>query len=166
MNFSNVFAIPLILLLFYSNDVKSQQAVLTSGGEAQLGIGSVSIGQVFYTYHSGTDGDVIFGVQQPFDDKKGRGHESKALIKDGLTQGLDIKVYPNPSSTNSTLVVNSDNYTSYSYRIIDPMGSVIQRSSITSTETQINLYMLPSGVYFIQIFENHQLLKNLKLIKL
>mgnify|MGYP003647362234 CR=1 FL=1 len=57
----------ILSVLFASNSVLSQEAISTSGGEAVGSGGSVSytIGQVFYSSLSGSNGKLTEGVQQP-----------------------------------------------------------------------------------------------------
>lgn len=70
-------------------------------------------------------------------------------------------VFPNPSSGTFTLQV--ENYKNASVKITDLLGNTVFETSITKQNTTIDLNVA-EGIYFYQVKNNSQLLKNGKII--
>ena len=85
--------------------LSSQETVITTGGEATGagGTASYSIGQVFFTTVTGTNGSIMQGVQQPYE-------ISITLGEGETTVNLEISVYPNPTTDRLTLKTNDNNF--------------------------------------------------------
>jgi len=66
-----------------------------------------------------------------------------------------LRVYPNP--TKGELIINSEQLTMNNVEVFDVMGRQVQRfefnvsSSNPNPQTEINISVLPTGVYFIRI---------------
>lgn len=93
----------IITLGFYLTSLQAQKAILTSGGEASGNTGtlSYSIGQVVYQVHTGSNGSVAEGVQQPFEIQEVTGIENVFGVN------LTISTFPNPVVENLTLSVEN-----------------------------------------------------------
>jgi len=60
-----------------------------------------------------------------------------------------IQLYPNP--TDGLLNIDIDNFVTADFVITDLLGKVVLKSSITKTNTQVDLSNLSNGVYIISI---------------
>jgi len=80
-------------------------------------------------------------------------------IENNLTADL-ISVYPNPAV--NTITIDVENYESYTLEIIDLTGKSIQRNKLT--QTKIDVSSIENGIYFLNIFENNELVKTQKVI--
>jgi len=80
-------------------------------------------------------------------------------IENNLTADL-ISVYPNPAV--NTITIDVENYESYTLEIIDLTGKSIQRNKLT--QNKIDVSSIENGIYFLNIFENNELVKTQKVI--
>jgi hypothetical protein len=104
-------------LLFATQLIYSQQTVPTSGGDATGtgGSSSYSVGQIVYTTHTGSNGDISQGVQQSY--------EIFTLSNASLsTVNLTATTYPNPTSDYVVLAISDINLTDLSYALYDIQG--------------------------------------------
>lgn len=67
-----------------------------------------------------------------------------------MTHGDELSIYPNPAS-NRIWLNNFNSVLQKDYQIIDPTGKVIDRGTIAAEEASIDVALLPTGVYFLQI---------------
>ena len=159
------FKIILILLLFGMKVLSAQEAVKASGGEASDERGSVSysIGQVFYTTNTGSNGSSTEGVQQPFE------IYVITAIEDHTGINLMTSAYPNPVTNFITLKVDKSDATKLFYYLYDFSGKLIENKKIRGNETQINMNKLVSETYLLKIVErkrsNSREIKTFKIIK-
>ena len=95
----------LLLGLGGATSLQAQETVTTAGGEASGsgGTASYTVGQVFYTTQTGTNGNTVAqGVQQPFEISVVTGiPEAKGI-------NLSVSAYPNPAT--DYLTVKVENY--------------------------------------------------------
>lgn len=135
--------------------VHSQNAVVGAGGNA-TGTGgkvSYSIGQIAYTYASGSNGSVSQGVQQPF--------EISTLGVDNFPSiTLEITVYPNPTSNNITLKIAGFSTYNLVYQLIDVAGKQITYEKVSNSETSISMENLNSSIYFLQVIASNEAISN------
>jgi hypothetical protein len=149
----------LLLFCFLISKVHSQNSVIVAGGDA-IGTGgkvSYSIGQIAYTYASGTNGSVNQGVQQPFE-------ISTLGIDDFPNITLEMTVYPNPT-TNFVSLKISELSNNLSFQLFDISGKLISNKKISDLETQISFDNLNAAIYLIQIIDNNKTIKTFKIIK-
>jgi hypothetical protein len=149
-----------LLFGFLIPKVHSQNAVVVSGGDA-TGTGgkvSYSIGQIAYTYASGSNGSVSQGVQQPF--------EISTLGTDEFpTITLEMNVYPNPTTSNVTLKIGDFSTENLSFQLFDIAGKQIYESEISTSETSIIMENLTASIYFLNIIDANKTIKTFKIIK-
>lgn len=150
----------LMLVLFCLPKLMAQQTIAASGGNAtgSGGTSSYSIGQLSYSSTTGATGSVNQGVQQPF--------EIVTLGNDDFPEiQLTMSVYPNP--TTAFVNLNIPNYAleNVQYQLFDINGKQILSQRVTTSETQIQMENLASGIYLINILDNNQVLKTFKIIK-
>ena len=150
----------LFLFIFISS--YSQKNTVVSGGMAtgSSGSSSYSIGQIDYKTQISTSGFVSQGVQQPFEvivlDVT---HVDKPLV--------NIFVYPNPTKDIATIDFKDYlEWENLKYILVDINGKIIQKNKeITDNNTNIDISVLPLGIYFLNITTNEKLLKTFKIIK-
>ena len=138
----------------------AQTSVNASGGDVGSATGSLSysVGQVFQETVIAGNNSIIQGVQQPF--------EITTLGVDNFASiTVEMKVYPNPTS--SILFLNFADFAkrSSSYELFDTSGKMIRNAKIQSKESQIDLQQSPSGIYILKVSAENVVLKTFKIIK-
>lgn len=149
-----------LLFGFLFPKVYSQNAIVVSGGDATGSGGKVSysVGQIAYTYASGSNGSVSQGEQQPF--------EISTLGVDNFpTITLEMSLYPNPTTTNATLKIQNLDSENFTYQLFDVTGKQISESKISNSETQINMESFNAAIYFLEVKNQNKTIKNFKIIK-
>lgn len=148
------------LLLFCIIGVQSQETIPVSGGDAtgSDGTSAYSIGQIVYTTHTGLDGSLAQGVQQPYE----------ISVIDGIEEAnginLELLVYPNPTNDFLNLVIE-DNNELLSYQLYDINGQIIHKEKIIGIETTIMMEFLVPGNYLLIVFDDEKVIKTFKIIK-
>ena len=118
---------------------------------------SYSVGQVFQETVIAGNNSIIQGVQQPF--------EITTLGVDNFASiTVEMKVYPNPTS--SILFLNFADFAkrSSSYELFDTSGKMIRNAKIQSKESQIDLQQSPSGIYILKVSAENVVLKTFKTV--
>lgn len=151
----------IIILIFSFCSVEAQQAISTSGNEANGsgGKASYSIGQIVYTSNTGSNGSVIQGVQQPY--------EISIVLDTEEVKGiiLHLTVYPNPTSDVLNLKVENYEFEKLNYQLCDVNGRVYLDNTTTDNETKIEIGNLPQAIYFLKIINENKEIKTFKIIK-
>jgi alpha-tubulin suppressor-like RCC1 family protein len=62
-----------------------------------------------------------------------------------------ITLFPNPSSDNITINLNTDNYQTFRYRLIDMSGKLIMENNILEPNFKIDVSHYPKGIYLLLI---------------
>lgn len=150
-----------LLLQFLLIDLHGQSAFTTSGGIIASSDGSAtySIGQVFYTDKSGTNGSLTEGVLHAYD------ITDISAINNHHKINLSVSVYPNPTTDFLTLSIESPENENLSYSIYDISGVLIGSETILSERTTIDMAKLKPATYLIKLTENNQEIKTYKVIK-
>ncbi len=67
--------------------------------------------------------------------------------------GINIlKIFPNPAHEKLSLIISDSQNLNYKYRILNTNGiEVVATSKITESQTEIDLKLLMSGIYFLEI---------------
>lgn len=73
---------------------------------------------------------------------------SSALSTDEFTSLNDVKIYPNPSTTDELNILAKD-YDNLDYSIVTILGQEVQKGVVNSN--QINVSRLSTGTYFLQL---------------
>ena len=153
----------LLVLTFSLSVATAQEGINATGGDASGsgGSASYSIGQVFYQTHTGTNGSVAEGVQQPYEISVVTGIEEKEI-------NLAISAYPNPTTDYLTLQVGASttlNIHTMSYQLYDMNGKILQSNKIAGNDTSIIMSNLVPSTYFVRVMEGNKELKTFKIIK-
>ncbi|HOU97999.1 MAG TPA: T9SS type A sorting domain-containing protein [Bacteroidales bacterium] len=140
--------------------VFSQQAILTSGGDANQGSGSISysVSQINCKTHSGIEGSVAEGVQQPYEISVIDNFESETIQ-------MNISVFPNPTVHILNLKIEDADFSDLNFKLFDLNGNQINGKKITSSDTQLNFSNLASSTYYLRIYHGERQVKAFKIIK-
>lgn len=140
--------------------LNAQNGIVSSGGEVTNSSGSVaySIGQPFYSTITNGNVTVQEGLQQVFE-------ISQTLSIKDVNLKLELIAFPNP--TTDVLNINTDvnNYKNLSYKFYNVSGQTINEGIMKSNKTSLATNNLDTGVYFLNILENNQLIKTFKILK-
>ncbi len=149
----------LSLLLTGSLSLHAQTATLSAGGEAKGTNGSVSysIGQVAYTSVSTSNGSVSQGVQQTYK------ISSVGLLLTDID--FSLSVFPNPTMNLITLEVGKYANQALNYVLIDGAGKQIQTSKIIDKQTNIDMNMLPTATYVMEVYQENKKIQSFKILK-
>ncbi len=79
-----------------------------------------------------------------------------------ISNANKIDLYPNPASGQLYFTMPEHNYSSYT--ITNSLGAFIASNEITNIQTNINICMLPSGLYFIT-FKGKDTIQTMKFFK-
>ena len=148
------------MLSFGITAAQAQQSTNASGGDASGsgGSASYSVGQVVYTTHTGSTGEVAQGVQQPYEISVVTGLEEKQI-------SLNLQAYPNPTSDYLTLNVGNLELSNLNFQLFDLGGKIIESKKITNTTETFRMENLPNANYLLKVFNNDKEVKTFKIIK-
>lgn len=153
----------LLLLGIGLTEIQAQETISPTGGNASGSGGSVSytFGQIVYTTHTGTNGFVVQGVQQPYE------ISSVTAIEETNAISLYCTAFPNPTSGTLILKIASTPFSnrSLSYQLYDMSGRLLENKKIKSNETSIGMKNLASATYFLKVIEGNKEIKTFKIIK-
>jgi hypothetical protein len=153
--------ITLVLLSLWLTGLHAQEGIIATGVNITGIGGSVcySIGQVFYSTSTGTNGSVAQGVSQPFE----------ISIVSGIDETLNISfqcsVYPNPASNFLTLKFENLKSANLSYQIYDLRGKLLALKQVVANETIIDMSDLSPATYFLRIIQDNKEMKVFKINK-
>lgn len=151
----------LFLFVFSNNQIFAQESVNTSGKDVTGTGGTVnySVGQIVYTTHSGTNGSLAQGVQQPY--------EISVVTALEETKGITLSflVYPNPTTDFIMLRVENYSTENLTYLLYDVNGKSIENKKMENRESTIPMESLATGTYFLKVTEGNKDIKTFKIIK-
>ncbi len=138
----------------------AQNGVVSAGGFATGTGGSVSYstGQIANSFASGSNGSVAEGLQQPFEISTLGNDDFPSII-------LEMKVYPNPTTSNVILKISDFSTENLVYQLFDVAGKQIANEKIINSETHINMTSLNVAIYFLEVKNQNKTIKNFKIIK-
>ncbi|MFT6337942.1 MAG: hypothetical protein ACJATI_004709 [Halioglobus sp.] len=119
------------------------------------------------SYDNGLDGNSLINVN----DKKSDSQSSQ--LRQDIDENriakdiLDVQIYPNPTSSITTLKITGDSYDILETRIYNSYGALIKEDIMPRREDgiyKINLSNIDSGIYIIQIKSDHLLLSSEKIV--
>ena len=141
--------------------LQAQTSINATGGNASGsgGSSSYSVGQVAYQTHTGTNGSVAQGVQQPFE------ISVVTAIEEAKGINLSVSAYPNPTTDYLTLEVKEFELSNMSFQLYDMSGKLLQNEKITGNQTSIVMSNLVPATYFVKVTESNKEVKTFKIIK-
>ncbi len=148
----------MFLLLFVAGSATAQTVISANGGTATVAGTQVSwtIGEpVTATISDGTT-----TLTQGFQQSK----LTVTAINDIQITGVEIKVYPNPTSDYITVHFSKvmENPT---YLLFDLSGRLIEQKNIESTDAKIDMTRYAGGSYILKLNSGQQPLQSFKIIK-
>ncbi len=150
-----------IILALGLTGLQAQESVTVTGRDATGSGGSVSysVGQVVYQTHTGTNGSVSEGVQQPY--------EISVVTAIDETQGINLSVSAYPNPINDYLTLNVDDFESsiLSYQLYDIRGKLLRSKRITGKQTTISMSNLVHGTYLVKVIHSEKEIKIFKIVK-
>jgi hypothetical protein len=145
----------------YGTAIRAQNSIPATGGNATGAGGTVSytIGQVVYTSVSGANGNVLQGVQVPY--------EISVITAIEKTEDifLEMSVYPNPANSYVTLKVAQYNTDDLKFTLYDVNGLLLQVKKVDGNETLIQLGNMLPGTYLLKVTDQNKEIKTFKIIK-
>ena len=152
---------PVLILALSLSTVSAQESVNATGGNAsgEGGSANYSVGQVVYTTHTGANGSVTQGVQQPYE------ISVVTAIDEAKSINLSVSAYPNPTTDYLTLSIDELEISTMSYHVYDVTGKLIQSEKITGNHTTIGMNNLVPATYFVKVIQGNQEVKTFKIIK-
>ena len=149
----------LALLCMNTFFVFGQESVNTSGGDISSSTGAVSysVGQSIYGIVNGTGGSMTQGVQQPY----------KVVVSNVGDVGVEINLSILPNPTSDFLHLTFEEYINYkaSFQLIEGRGNIIQKALVQNMVTSLDLSALASGIYYLQVATESEIIKSFKIIK-
>jgi hypothetical protein len=151
----------LVTFAFSLSTVSAQESVNATGGNASGsgGSASYSVGQVAYQTHTGTNGSVSEGVQQPFE------ISVVTAIEEAKGINLTVSAYPNPTTDYLTLEVKEFELSNLHFQLYDMNGKLLQSEKITGNQTSIVMSNLVPTTYFVKVIQGNKEVKTFKIIK-
>ncbi len=152
---------PVLILAFSLSTVSAQESFNATGGNAsgEGGSANYSVGQIIYTTHTGANGSVTQGVQQPYE------ISVVTAIDEAKGINLSVSAYPNPTTDYLTLSIDELEISTMSYHVYDVTGKLIQSEKITGNHTTIGMNNLVPATYFVKVIQGNQEVKTFKIIK-
>lgn len=151
----------LLTFSFSLSTLMAQESVNATGGNASGSGGSAnySVGQLMYQTHTGTNGSVAEGVQQPYEISVVTGIEQANGIN------LTVKAYPNPVIDYLILEVKDFELSDLSFQLFGLNGRLLQSEKITESQTNIVMSSLAPAIYFVRVIQGNKEVKAFKIIK-
>lgn len=148
----------IILSVFSISILHAQAVVLAAGLDASAANGfvSYSVGQTTYL-EKGT-GQVLEGVQQPYEIITLTTFENSSEL-------TGILLYPNPFIDYLYLDFTSNNFKGSEYQLFDAQGKLVKKDKISQSKSELNFSSIPSAMYIIRITQNGENIKTFKIIK-
>jgi hypothetical protein len=151
----------LLTFSFSLSTLVAQESINATGGNAEGsgGSASYSVGQLMYQTHTGTNGSVAEGVQQPFEISVVTGIEQANGIN------LTVMAYPNPTTDYLMLDVMDFELSALSFQLFDLNGRLLQSKKIIDSQTRIVMSSLAPAIYFVRVIQGNKEVKTFKIIK-
>ena len=156
---------PLIIILLItlapSGSLPAQEVILSGGGDAGMGTGSISfsVGQIAYGFNTGTNGFVIEGAQQPFELQYHIG------INETVANPYQFTVFPNPTDNDVILKTGAGQTDLLTCQVYNMNGFLLLNLRIDRPEAVISLRDLAPAAYTLTISENEHALKSFLIIR-
>lgn len=149
-----------LFLVSFSIQVSGQETLNTSGTNMSGTAGNItaSLGQVFYDTTSSSVGNIVAGVQQPY--------EITTTLGVDITEiSLNLTVFPNPTTDILNLKMGFKDYDKYRYDLFDSSGKLLTSKPILQAQTQITMTSYPATIYLLKISKDGKVIKIFKVLK-
>lgn len=140
---------------------KAQQTVCATGGDTHgNGTISFSVGQPFYIVSDNNNGSLAPGVQQAYL------ITTIETATSEIAPLISMKVFPNPTTDLLTLSIDNETAQRLHYTLTDDNGRSLEKSSVESSITKIDMSRYTPSVYFINVFCGKSRLQTFKIVKI
>ncbi|MBN2730348.1 MAG: T9SS type A sorting domain-containing protein [Bacteroidales bacterium] len=149
----------LFITTIFSIAVNAQELVSNSGAYFSNSSGSLawSVGEaVIATISDGTD-----TLTQGF-------HQSKFIftdISESQLEGISVSVFPNPTTENISIEIESADLKGFSYTLLDQHGKLLRNKEITDKITEVDMLNHPAATYFVSVYKDGISVKTIQIIK-
>jgi hypothetical protein len=139
----------------------SQSSIQAAGGDAQSDTVSLSytIGSTMYSNFIGNEGNVIEGIQQPYEIFIVNSTESSSGIL------LSCSAYPNPVKDLLTLQIENYDIKNLSFELYNIEGKLLISNKIENIKTVISTSNLLNSFYLLKVIDEEKTIKTFKIIK-
>jgi hypothetical protein len=149
----------ILMLAFFPFFAQAQEIISTAG--SQYGNGNINftytIGEPFVQSYSNNNNQLTEGFQQPY-------YLTIVNTNEVSNQLQTITIYPNPTAEKIMVqFVNLDKNTIV--KLSDETGKIIFENILQNNITEIDMQAYAVGIYYLQVFENQQLIASKKIIK-
>ena len=86
-------------------------------------------------------------------------------VKENISDNETVKIYPNPANDFLNIDCGTFNDKNAKLEIINNLGQVVYQSTITNSQSKINIEQLSKGIYIVQIESETKIIGRSKLIK-
>jgi len=161
MNFLKLGLLLITTVCLGSVSSYAQSDIVASGADGTGSGGSISfsVGQVAYTTNTGSGISEAQGVQQPFEITVITSIENDEKV------ALEISTYPNPTTDNLTLKVETEEVGNLNYQLFDLSGKLLESKKITNHQTTISMNGLAASTYLLNVISNGENIKTFNIIK-
>jgi hypothetical protein len=148
-----------LLVQIYAAIAFSQQSAVSTGGEINSAFVNISysIGQTFFESNNIDSLTFNHGLQQPFK------HDN---LQTSIVKKIILEVYPNPTTQQIWINLNSYKSSMLSYSLINLHGMIIEKNSIQNEISNISTDFLPPSTYFLIVYDDFNKIASFKIIKL
>ena len=153
--------IALIAFILPPSISSAQEVITAAGGNAEGTGGSVSYsaGQLFFMTHTGENGSVAEGVQQPYEISV----VTSVAEAEGI--GLVVSAFPNPVTDHLVLRIDRYDPANIIYQLFDANGRIVQIGKAIGPDTIIDMTGLSSAIYFLKVFDGLEEIKVFRILK-
>ena len=136
----------------------AQNNTVSAGGDATgtNGSSNYSVGQLLNNTNTGTNGSVTEGVQQPF-------NISILTSLNEFNQGIELSIYPNPTTNILNLEVKENK--NLSFQLYDIQGTLLNADKVRNSITNISMENLSIGTYLLKLSNKNQVIQTFEIIK-
>lgn len=151
----------LFLFWFAYTGAQGQESIVTTGaiGSGNGGTLNYSIGQMVYTNTLGSTGTLTNGVQQAYEFSIG------TSLKHVKGMPIECVVYSTPNTDVVVLKIERFQQNPLSYRLYDLQGKLLERRSVVSLETSINMGQRPSATYLLTVTQKDKIVQTIRISK-
>jgi hypothetical protein len=148
----------IIFLVIIIHSQFAQELISSSGESIKNSDVQVdySIGEIMIDTYSGDEIIITQGLHQPV--------ITITDITDNKIKNMDIKLYPNPTSSILNIELNDIQKEKY-YSLTDINGKLLFKDKILNMTESLDISNLLSGVYILKLTTNAQIIKSYKIIK-
>jgi len=146
-----------IILIFTNTLVAGQDIISTTGNYNKNSYSSISwtMGEPIIETFNSANNIITQGFQQ--------NTLAVVSIYELQDNNTAINVFPNP--VNKFVYINTEKFTGLSFKLFDTNGKLLYTGNLYQNQTKILFNKYASGIYFLHIEKQEQLIQNFQIIK-